>query len=102
MDSMFGEPADQDPAGHVDLEDAFATGRRQYRGSQMVPSTAAIPMVFGRDTLIHLDMSYLFCFLSTVSDEVFYVRMVLLTTIAPVAIALLLAAAFKLGLAHVT
>ena len=34
--------------------------------------------------------------LSTVSDEVFYVRTVLLTTISPVAIALLLATAFKL------
>ena len=73
---------------------------------------ASIPMVFG-DTLILpyvyaqllkllnvfmlglVDLVPTRC-LSTVSDEVFYVRMVLLTTIAPVAIALLLATAFKL------
>ena len=73
---------------------------------------ASIPMVFG-DTLILpyiyaqllkaanvfmlglVDLVPTRC-LSTVSDEVFYVRTVLLTTIAPVAIALLLATAFKL------
>ena len=73
---------------------------------------ASIPMVFG-DTLILpyvygqllkaanifmlglVDLVPTRC-LSTVSDAVFYVRTVLLTTIAPVAFALLLTTAFKL------